>query len=98
MTYDIVPGADRSTELRERAVRRLKKKRDLRGHLLVYVLVNTFLVVIWAMTSGTDGFFWPVFVMLGWGIGVVANIYDVYFAEEFGEEDIQREMQHLSRQ
>lgn len=97
MTYDITPEADRTTELRERAVRRLKKKQDLRGHLLVYVLVNTFLVVIWAMTSGAGGFFWPVFVMVGWGIGVVANIYDVYFADEFDEDDIQREMQHLSR-
>ena len=96
MTYDINPGVDRSTELRDRAVRRLKKKQDLRGHLLVYVLVNAFVVVIWAVTSGPDNFFWPVFVIVGWGIGVVANIYDVYFAGEFGEEDIQREMHHLS--
>ena len=97
MTYDISPGVDRSTELRERAIQRLKKKRDLRSHLLVYVLVNTFLVVIWAFTSGPDGFFWPVFVIGGWGIGVVANVYDVYFADDFGEEDIEREMHHLSR-
>lgn len=96
MTYDITPGVDRSGELRERAVRRLKKKQDLRGHLLVYALVNLFLVVIWAVTTGTDGFFWPIFVLAGWGIGVVANIYDVYFGGEFGEEDIQREMHHLS--
>jgi hypothetical protein len=34
---------------------------------------------------------------LGWGIGVVMNAWDVYFAEDFGEDDIDREMQRLSR-
>ncbi len=54
--------------LREQAVKRLKKKSDFRIHVLIYVMVNAFLVVIWAMT-GSD-YFWPVFPMVGWGIGV----------------------------
>jgi len=41
-------------------VQQLKKRRDFYGHLLVYVLVNTFLVVIWAVVD-SHGFFWPVF-------------------------------------
>jgi hypothetical protein len=84
------------TTLRERAVKRLKKQRDFKGHLLVYVLVNTFLVVIWAMTN-PDGFFWPVFPIVGWGIGVVLNAWDVYQHDEFTDEDIRREMEHLRR-
>lgn len=79
---------------RERAVARLKKKRDFRTHLVVYVLVNAFLVLIWAMTT-PDGVFWPVFPMVGWGIGVVMNAWDVYFADEFSEETIQREIERL---
>ena len=43
----IIDDADREQELRDKAVRRLKKQRDFRSHLLVYVLVNTLLVVIW---------------------------------------------------
>ena len=86
----------RETELRERAIKRLKKRHDFYGHVLVYLLVNAFLVVIWAVTS-PGGFFWPIFPMVGWGIGVVMNAWDVYFAEDFGEEDIDREMQRLSR-
>lgn len=39
------------TSLRAQAVKRLKKRRDFHAHLLVYFLVNTFLVVIWAVTS-----------------------------------------------
>src|SRR5664279_6419847 len=35
------------------------------------MLVNGFLVVIWAMTGA--GFFWPVFPIVGWGIGVAAK-------------------------
>lgn len=37
--------------LRDRAIKRLKKRRDFSAHLLVYVLVNAFLVVIWALTN-----------------------------------------------
>ena len=43
--------ADREQVLRAKAVRQLKKQRDFRSHLLVYVLVNTLLVVIWVMTD-----------------------------------------------
>lgn len=82
--------------LRERAVRRLKKKRDLQAHLLVYALVNTFLVVIWAATG--VHFFWPVFFIVGWGIGLVMNVWDVYRSEEPTEERIREEMDHLRRE
>lgn len=95
MSYE--EGVSHETELRERAIKHLKKKRDLTGHLLIYTLVNGFLVVIWAMTSGWGSFFWPVFPLVGWGIGVVANIYDVFFGEDFTEEQIRREMEHLDR-
>lgn len=85
----------RDLALRERAVKRLKKRRDFYGHILVYLLVNTFLVVIWAVTS-PGGFFWPVFPLVGWGIGVVMNAWDVFWAEEVSEDRIQREMEHLA--
>lgn len=84
----------RDTELRDRAIKSLKKRRDFRGHVLIYVLVNAFLVVIWAVTS-PGGFFWPIFPIVGWGIGVVMNAWDVYFAEDFGEEDIRDEMDRI---
>ena len=81
-------------DLREQAIKRLKKRRDFYGHVLVYVLVNAFLVVIWAFTS-PDAFFWPIFPIVGWGIGVVMNAWDVFFSSEIDEERIQREMDHL---
>jgi 2TM domain len=86
----------RAKVLRERAIKRLKKRRDFVGHLLVYVLVNTFIVLIWFM-SGSNGFFWPVFPIVGWGIGVVMNAWDVYRNDEFDEMQIYREIDRLQR-
>ena len=85
-----------SAELRAQAVKQLKKKSDFRTHVLIYVLVNAFLVVIWAVTSA--GFFWPVFPMVGWGIAVVANAWDVYGGGDVPtESQINREMERLNR-
>ena len=81
--------------LREQAIRRLKKKRDFQAHLLVYVLVNAFIVAIWAVTG--SGFFWPIFPIIGWGIGVVLNAWDVYRVDEPDEDRIGREMEMLRR-
>ena len=83
------------SDLRERAVKQLRKRHDFRGHLLTYTLVNSFLVVIWAMTN-SDGFFWPIFPIVGWGIGVVMNAWDVYLSEDPTEDAIAREMEHLA--
>jgi uncharacterized membrane protein len=86
-------GADSEQGLREQAIQRLKKKRDFKTHVLIYVVVNTFLVVIWAVTSA--GFFWPIFPILGWGIGVLANAWDVYGRKPISEEEIRREADRL---
>jgi hypothetical protein len=83
------------TELRDRALKHLKKRRDLFAHALIYLMVNSFLVAIWAMTSH-GGFFWPIFPMVGWGIGLVMNVWDVYRGDEFDEESIKREMDRLA--
>lgn len=76
---------------RDKAVRQLKKRRDFYGHLLIYTLVNAFLVVIWAITD-LHGFFWPVFSIAGWGIFVVMNAWDVFWRPDITEDDIQHEI------
>ena len=80
------PGGD----LRQQAIESLKKKRDFRTHVLMYVLVNTMLVVIWAVTSG--GYFWPVWSIAGWGIGLAAHALES-FRRPMTEEAIRREME-----
>ena len=79
-------------ELRARAEKRLRDQRDLGAHVLAYVLVNGFLVVIWASTS--NGFFWPLFPIAGWGIGLAFHVWDVWSPAP-SERRIQAEMDRL---
>jgi len=81
-------------DLREEAITRLKKKRDFRTHAFMYVVVNAMLVAIWAITS-PDGFFWPIFPILGWGIGLAGNAWDVYGRKPITEEEIRREQERM---
>ena len=85
--------AQSEDKLREQAIANLKKKRDFRTHVLMYVVVNAFLIGIWAV-SGAD-FFWPVFVLGGWGIGLVANAWDVYGRKPISEAEIERDSERL---
>lgn len=82
------------TNLRERAIKRLKERRDLRAHVLAYVLVNAALIGIWAV-AGPPWFFWPAFPLLGWGIGLVFHALNYFFGTRITEEEIRREMQHI---
>jgi hypothetical protein len=85
--------SDSEHELRKLAVSRLKKKRDFRTHIAIYVIVNGMLVGIWAVTGA--GFFWPIFPILGWGIGVGANAWDVFGRKPITEDEVQREAERL---
>ena len=80
-------------DLRKQAERNVRKRRELGAHVVAYVVVNAALVGIWAL--GGRGYFWPAWVMLGWGIGLVLNIWDVYFRRPVTEHDIQREIDRL---
>ena len=88
---------------RELAIKRLKDKSDFRIHLVVYLTVNAMLLVIWAVTGGvtatpsgyTFGFLWPIFPIVGWGVGLIAHWYTVYFSDVYSEEQVRREMGRL---
>ncbi len=46
-------------------------EQSLKAHLTVYALVNLFLIGVWAASGA--GYFWPIWPMLGWGLGVAAH-------------------------
>ena len=79
-------------DLRTRAMERVQRKREFWSHLAAYVLVNVALIVIWAMTG--TGFFWPVFPLLGWGIGLFFHGWETYAAGPT-EARVRREMDRL---
>ena len=45
-------------------------------NLGMYVLVNTFLIGVWYFTS--RDYFWPIWPMLGWGLGVAIHALRAY--------------------
>ena len=78
---------------RERAIVRLRKKSEFRAHLFAFIVVNGAVVIVWAVTGG--GFFWPVFLMLAWGVGLIFHARDVYWGDEPTEDRIRREIEHM---
>jgi Domain of unknown function (DUF1707)/2TM domain len=47
------------------------KKRAHAAHVRVYALASLGLVAIWALSGA--GYFWPVWPIMGWGIGVASH-------------------------
>lgn len=75
---------------RDAAIRRLKAKKGFQANLVSFAVVNVFLVAIWAVSG--RGYFWPIWVILGWGIGIAMHAWAIYGARPITEDDIQREM------
>ncbi len=78
-------------QLREQAVRQLRRRQEFWRHVVVYVVVNAFLIAIWYFVAGR-GYFWPGWILLGWGIALALNAWDVYGRRGITEDQIRREM------
>jgi hypothetical protein len=61
------------------------------GHGVAYVVVNAFLVGIWAVTG--RGYFWPAWPIGAWGLGMALSFWDLYLRRPITEKDIQAELQ-----
>ena len=81
-------------ELRDKAIRRLKEKKEFRDHLMVYFVVMVALNVIWAVTN-FGGYYWPIWPMFGWGVGVFFHGFAVFSDKPITEDDIEHEMKSL---
>ena len=77
-------------ERRAAAVARITEKREFRNHALIYCAVNALLVVIWAASGA--GYFWPIWAIGGWGIGLAAHAWRVHGRKPISEAEIIEEM------
>lgn len=91
-----------TVDLREKAEKRVAAVQGFKRHLFTYIVINAFLIIIWLITALVSGggawFPWFVFVLVGWGIGLGFNAYNVYgggMDEAKREEMVQQEMQRM---
>lgn len=85
-------------ELYRRARERVEEKRGFWVHLAVYILVNVVLIVVWAVGGG--GFPWFVFILGGWGIGLLMHLVSVFvFSRDSGwhARQVEKEMEKLRK-
>lgn len=81
-------------ELRKEALKHLKNRRALQGSALSYLVVNGLLIGIWALTG--RGYFWPGWVLAGWGVGLAMHAFRVYRPRRMiTEEEVRREMDRI---
>ena len=77
MTIPEIPEQVATDDLRQAAVTRLHKKREFWQHAFVFVVINLAINLVWLFTM-PGGFYWPMFPLLGWGIGLAFHVWDVY--------------------
>lgn len=79
---------------REQARKRIQQRRGLQGALVAYVVINAFLIGIWAFNG--RGYFWPGWVLAGWGIGMVFGVWD-YLRGPVTDRQVDEELRRMSR-
>ncbi|WP_036458750.1 DUF1707 domain-containing protein [Mycobacterium sp. UM_WGJ] len=68
-----------SRDPRRRAQRGAVARRGVRIHLGAYLAVSVLMIGIWLLSAVFAGawYFWPVWPILGWGIGIVSHAIPV---------------------
>ena len=83
-------------EMKDQILWKMAKKRaGFKWSFLMYVLVNLMLIGIWYFTSGEENYFWPIWPMLGWGLGVAIQYFEAYHGNQFFS--VQNEYEKLKK-
>jgi hypothetical protein len=88
-------GATRPDAQWEEARKRVEAKRNFTSHAVSYVVINAFLVGIWFVTGA--GYFWPAWILGGWGIGLVMHGWDAYLRRPVTDADVEAELHRRDR-
>lgn len=57
-----------------------RHRREFYSHLTSYCIINGFLVFVYLITS--RGYFWVIWPMMGWGIGLAFHYVNTFFVAE----------------
>ena len=75
---------------RQAARKRVEKKHKFRGDVVAYVVINLFLIGLWAV--GGFGYFWPGWVLAGWGTLLLLDGWNAYFRRPITEQEVDEEL------
>jgi hypothetical protein len=93
------PAADLDYDARlKEATKRVQKKINFYRTLTSYLIINAFLWILWFMTGSS--YPWPVWVSLGWGIGLAFQALDAFalgVTDQQRREMIEEEMRRMGR-
>jgi len=60
-----------------------KLRAGFKASLISYFIINAMLNVIWYLSSGPNTYYWPVWPMLGWGVGLAFQYFHAYHGNKF---------------
>jgi hypothetical protein len=66
---DAAPAAPRAAGPLDE--RRARRQQSFYRSLAIYLAVNAMMVGVWLFSG--RGYFWPIWVLMGWGVGIVAQ-------------------------
>ncbi len=66
---------ENTTAKYERALKRVNEIKEFYNHLGIYII---FVCIFIGLNSYTSNFFWAIFPILGWGIGILSHASKVY--------------------
>ena len=76
-----------------------QRRASFKSHLTTYLLVNSFLWLIWVLTGAkSHGNYipWPVWSTVGWGIGLASHYFSAYVSTK--ENSVEKEYEKLKNQ
>ena len=76
-----------------------QRRASFKYHLATYIIVNIFFWILWYFSgrhSSHEGWPWPIWPMLGWGIGLFFHYLGAYVFPK--ENSVEREYEKLKKQ
>ena len=86
-----LPSDPHDTEEWTQARKRVTDRRDFSSHFVAYVVVNSFLILVWFATGA--GYFWPAWILGLWGMGLVLHGWDTFLRRPVTDAEVEAELE-----
>jgi hypothetical protein len=73
----------------------IQRWRDFLSNCVAYAVFNAAFIVTWATTG--RGFFWPMFPLIGWAIGLSLQHFSVVLLGQITDADVRRKLRDTSQ-